>query len=307
MNKLLVIGSLNMDMVIHVPSIPRAGETLMGTLHGYIPGGKGANQAIAGGRMGPGTAMIGLVGRDQFGERLLDGLKEAGVDAYGVSVCPEPTGQAVISVSADGENSIIVLPGANERCDVSYIKDHEAQIAQSRVVLLQMEIPHPAVFEAIRLAKKHGCTVVLNTAPAPESLPDEVYPMLDYLCPNETELSRLSGLPVNDPAQAETAARALLDRGAAAVLATLGKNGALLVNREGALRVPGFSVKTVDTTAAGDTFCATFCRRLADGEPIKECIRFANAAAALSVTRPGAQSSIPTLEETAAFLRAQEV
>ena len=301
-NKLLIIGSLNMDMVLGVPAIPRAGETLMGELRGYIPGGKGANQAVAAGRLGRGAAMIGMLGRDSHGEVLAKNLTQAGVDTAGIGFCDAPTGLAVINVSADGENNIIVIPGANARCDVDHIRAHEAMIADSEVVLLQMEIPHEAVFEAIRLAKKHGRTVVLNPAPAPERLPEDIYPLIDILCPNETELERLSGLPTGSTEEAEQAARALLERGAGAVLATVGKRGALLVTPGQTLEVPGFPVKAVDTTAAGDTFCAAFCTKLAEGAGMEESIRFANAAAAISVGRAGAQTSIPTLQETLAFL-----
>lgn len=191
MNKLLVIGSLNMDMVLRVQAIPRAGETLLCSKVSYIPGGKGANQACAGGRLTGSTAMLGMVGHDAHGSTLLQGLAQSSVSTASIAACDAPTGLAVINVADSGENSIVVIAGANARCDVPFIRQNTSLIASSTVVLLQMEIPPDAVFEAVRIAKQHGRTVILNPAPAPDSLPDEILPLIDVLMPNETELERL--------------------------------------------------------------------------------------------------------------------
>lgn len=302
MNELLVIGSLNMDMVIRVHTTPRAGETILGELQAYLPGGKGANQAYAAGRAGGKVAMLGKIGQDAFGTRLKEELVSAGVDVSALTACERPTGQAVINVTDAGENSIVVLPGANGACDVDFIRAHEALIADSEVVLLQMEIPHEAVFEAIRLAHAHGRKVLLNPAPAPERLPEAVLPLIDVLLPNETELERLSGLPVRDTASARAAAEALMSKGVGCVLATLGSRGALYCAADETIESPAFHVTAVDTTAAGDTFCACFALGMARGWPVRQALLYSNASSALSVTKPGAQPSIPTRAETLAFL-----
>lgn len=301
MNKLLVVGSLNMDMILRVGSIPRAGETLLGTHSSYVPGGKGANQACAGGKLGCSVAMLGKVGDDAFGRVLTQGLVQSGVDVTGIKTCETETGLAVICVAQNGENNIVVIPGANTQCTAAFIRENEPLIAQSQVILLQMEIPQDAVFEAIRIAKKHGRTVILNPAPAPDRLPDDILRLIDYLIPNQTELERLSGLPAADVASAKDAAHALISLGVGCVISTLGDQGALYCDAVQSIISPAYHVTPVDTTAAGDTFCAAFALGVADGVPIEEALSFANAAAALSVTKHGAQPSIPTREETLAF------
>lgn len=304
MRDIFVIGSLNMDMVIRTPHLPLPGETILGTLIADIPGGKGANQAYAAGKLGRSTAMLGMVGRDSFGDALLHNLESVGVDTCLVARSEKQTGQAVIYVGEEqGNNSIVVLPGANHSCDAAFIRAHEAEIAQSRVVILQMEIPPEAIHEAIRLAHKHQCTVILNPAPAAGPLPDDLLPLIDYLAPNETELALLTGMSVNNESEAEAAAGKLVQSGVKNVLTTLGSKGALLVNGEGVRFYPSFTMKAVDTTAAGDTFIGAFAVRYSEGATISDAVLFANAAAAISVTRPGAQPSIPSRKETEAFLQ----
>ncbi len=298
----MVIGSLNMDMVLHT-EIPRVGETLLGRLNAYVPGGKGANQAYAGARLGASTAMLGKVGQDAFGDTLVEALRTAGVDTTLIARAEQQTGLAVICVNAAGDNSIVVLPGANEASDTAFIQANEAAIADSRVVLLQMEIPYPAVYEAIRIAKAHDRLVILNPAPAPDSLPDEVLRQMDYLTPNETELARLSGLPVTDRQSAAAAAQVLLARGVRGVLATLGSSGALLCTSASQRFFPAYRVEAVDTTAAGDTFSAAFATELARHGDADCAIRFATAAAAISVTRSGAQTSIPDRVEVEQWMK----
>lgn len=296
--KILVIGSLNMDMVIPVKELPQRGETILGGSPDYIPGGKGANQACAAGKLGGTVTMLGKVGRDAMGQSLKENLAAAGVDVSHVEETPDaPTGMAVIYVSEGGSNSIVVIPGANGLCDRAYIEANEELIAASDIVVLQLEIPYEAVFQAIRLAKKHGRLVVLNPAPALDSLPEEVIASLDYFTPNETELARIAGMPVGGVEEAIAAGKALVARGVGTVLATLGEAGALLVTAEEARVIPTLRVKAVDTTAAGDTFHGAFVTALGEGMEEAAAIAFGNKAAAISVTRKGAQTSIPSRQE----------
>lgn len=296
--RILVIGSLNMDMVIPVKELPKKGETILGGAPDYIPGGKGANQACAAGKLGGNVTMLGKVGRDEMGRRLKDNLAAAGVDVAHVAETPDaPTGMAVIYVSETGSNSIVVIPGANGLCDRAYIEANEELIAAHDIIVLQLEIPYDAVFRAIQLAKKHGRLVVLNPAPAPDSLPAEVIASLDYFTPNETEMARIAGMPVGGTEEAVAAGRRLVEAGVGTVLATLGEAGALLVTAETAQVIPTLRVEAVDTTAAGDTFNGAFVTALAEGMPEAEAIAFGNKAAAISVTRKGAQTSIPTRGE----------
>ena len=302
--RILVIGSLNMDMVVNVEQMPLRGETIMGKSLAYVPGGKGANQACAAGKLGKNVTMLGCIGDDGNGQALRKSLAAAGVDVSYLVVCPGvPTGLAVITVDNGGGNSIIVIAGANSQCSPEVIRAHEKLIADSDIVVLQLEIPLEAVAEAVRLAKAHGKTVVLNPAPAPDSLPDELLRSVDYLTPNETELARLSGMPTDTAEQTEQAARSLIEqKGIGAVLATVGSAGALLVTAETAQLVPTIKVQAVDTTAAGDTFHGGFVTALSEGRPVLEAIRMGNMAASISVTRKGAQTSIPTREEVEALL-----
>lgn len=303
MKDILIIGSLNMDMVIRTSHIPLSGETVTGHFCDDLPGGKGANQACAAGRLGSNAAMLGMVGRDKYGDILVDGLRAAGVDTSLVERCDQRTGQAIICVSDAGNNSIIVLPGANGALTAEHIAAHEKEIADSRYVMLQMEIPFEAVCKAAELAARHGCRVVLNPAPATGPLPQSLLKTVDYLTPNETELSLLTGLPVESVEQAAAAAKRLIGEGVRCVLATLGEKGALYVTAEEERLFAAFPVKPMDTTAAGDTFNAAFAVRLSEGATCAEAVSFANAAAGISVTRPGAQPSIPTREETERALR----
>lgn len=296
--KILVIGSLNMDMVIPVKELPQKGETILGGSPDYIPGGKGANQACAAGKLGGAVTMLGKVGRDSMGRTLKENLAAAGVDVSHVEETPDaPTGMAVIYVSESGSNSIVVIPGANGLCDAAYIEANEDLIAAHDIIVLQLEIPYDGVFRAIRLAKKHGRLVVLNPAPAPDSLPPEVIASLDYFTPNETEMGRIAGLPVGNTEEAVAAGKKLVEAGVGTVLATLGEAGALLVTGETAQVIPTLRVRAVDTTAAGDTFNGAFVTALAEGKSEAEAIAFGNRAAAISVTRKGAQTSIPTRKE----------
>ncbi len=287
-----------MDMVIPVKELPQKGETILGGSPAHIPGGKGANQACAAGKLGGAVTMLGKVGQDGMGRALKENLAAAGVEVTHVEETPDaPTGMAVIYVGETGSNSIVVIPGANGLCDAAFIEANEELIAAHDIIVLQLEIPYDGVFRAIQLAKKHGRLGVLNPAPAPDSLPPEVIASLDYFTPNETEMARIAGLPVGGVEEAIAAGKKLVEAGVGTVLATLGEAGALLVTKETAQVLPTLRVQAVDTTAAGDTFNGAFVTALAEGMSQEEAIAFGNKAASISVTRKGAQTSIPSREE----------
>ncbi|GAA0133784.1 ribokinase [Paenibacillus sp. YSY-4.3] len=297
-NKILVIGSINMDLVLRVPYIPQVGETLLGSSVERVPGGKGANQAVTAAKLGADVSMLGKVGGDEFGGPLIDNLRQAGVNTDHIDLEPAASsGLAAIQVNDEGDNSIVVLSGANDLCDKDYVLAHEKLIKEADIVILQMEIPHEAVYEAVDLARKHGKTIILNPAPAPDSIPDEVLGKLDYLIPNETELQKLSGQTVDSIASAEDAAKVLLAKGVDSLIVTLGSNGSLYVDVNETVHVPARVVKAVDTTAAGDSFVAAFAASLSEGKSVQEAISFATKVSSIVVTKAGAQTSIPERRE----------
>ena len=296
--KILIIGSLNMDMVIGMKRMPLKGETVLGNGLSYIPGGKGANQAFAAGMLGGNAAMLGCVGTDDIGVQLKENMKKSGTDVAGIaSVEQAPTGMAVIYVDEGGDNSIVVIQGANGVCDVEYLKQNDDMIRESAYVIFQMEIPCEAVYYGIRRAKELGKTVILNPAPAPEKLPAEILAQIDYLTPNETEIVKLTGQKDLTMDSIRAGAWQLLAQGVKNVLVTLGDKGAMLINPDEEQLYPSRKVNAVDTTAAGDCFNGAFAVGLAEGMSKAEAIRFANTASSIAVTRRGAQSSIPTRQE----------
>lgn len=300
MKSILIIGSLNMDASVRVDRFPVSGETVMGKSVSFIPGGKGANQAVAAGRLaaGSGVAMAGCVGDDGFGQVLRQSLETSRVDASWVQVRENcSSGFAVVSVDAEGHNEIIVIPGSNSLCDEAYIRGMDQVLERADYVVFQLEIPEQAVYYGIRRAKELGKTVILNPAPAPESIPDEILPLVDYLTPNETELMRLSGRSGSTIEDYAAAAGDFVKAGVANVIVTLGSQGALVVNREISRVVPGRKVKAVDTVAAGDCFNAAMVVALSEGRELLEAVDFANRAASVSVSRKGAQDSLPWREE----------
>ncbi|TLN05733.1 ribokinase, partial [bacterium] len=288
MNKpILVIGSLNMDLVVRVPRHPRLGETLLGGAFQTFPGGKGANQAVAAARLGAPVRMLGRVGADGFGAALLAALQADGVDTTLIQKDPlAASGVALITVSEDGQNTIVVAAGANGRLSAADLLAAEEAFEGTGVVVLQLEIPLPAVEAAARLGQKHGAAVVLNPAPA-QPLSDELLGLVDYLVPNQPELGLLSG-----QADLEGGSQALLQRGVRNLVVTLGEQGARWVSTSGSLEIPAFAVRAVDTVAAGDAFVGAFAAALAEGRPEREALLRANAAGALAVTRAGAQPSL---------------
>lgn len=300
---ILIIGSLNMDMVIDMQRMPLKSETVMGRSLSYIPGGKGANQAFAVGMMGGRAAMLGCVGGDSLGRQLKENIQKSGTSAEGIAEREHShTGIATIYVDDEGANSIVVVPGANSDCDVAYLKAHDDMIRACAYVVLQMEIPYDAIYYAVARAKELGKTVVLNPAPAPERIPPEILAQVDYLTPNETEVARLTGQKDLSMESILAGAHALLDQGVQHVLVTLGDKGALLVDDGGETHFPARKVSAVDTTAAGDCFNGAFVVGLSEGMDHAQAIRLANMASSIAVTRKGAQTSIPTRQEVDALL-----
>ena len=300
--RIAVVGSLNMDLVVRVPRMPVPGETLIGHDFHVIPGGKGANQAVAAARLGAQVTMIGRVGDDDFGRAQQRNLAQEGIDVTHVSVDPEEaTGIALITLDATGQNSIILAPGANMRLTVAHVEAAAQAIADAEILICQLESPLEAVTRAIELARAQGVRVILNPAPA-RPLDTALLHLVDYLIPNESETTLLTGIQVTDLSSAEKAAANLRERGVSTVILTLGEQGALLSTAEGIIHEGGYSVEVVDTTAAGDAFVGGFAVALAEGQPLQEAVRFANAAGALAVTRLGAQPSLPTRRAVEQFL-----
>ncbi|MEW6504773.1 MAG: ribokinase [Chloroflexota bacterium] len=296
---IVVVGSLNMDLVVRAPRHPQPGETLIGGEFQTFPGGKGANQAVAAARLGAEVRMIGRVGRDAFGEALLETVQRDGVDATFIRRDEQAaTGVALITLDAAGQNTIVVAPGANMRVTPQDIEDSAAAFAGADLLLMQLECPLESVQAAARLAHRHGLQVVLNPAPA-RPLPPDLLAQTDYLLPNQPELRLLA----EGEEDVNRAAARLLTRGVRNLVVTLGEEGALLVTPHGQEKLPAFPVKVVDTVAAGDAFAGAFCVALAEGQPLHEAVIWGNAAGAIAVTRPGAQPSMPTREELIHFLK----
>lgn len=300
---IVVIGSLNMDMVVRTKRSPDAGETLIGQAFALSPGGKGANQAVAAARLGAEVSMIGRVGKDTFGSEMLEIIRNEGIHIEHISVSEhQATGVASIVIEEDGENRIIVVPGANIELTVEDIQALEAVISQAKIIVLQLEMDLAMSEQATAIAHRKGIPVILNPAPA-RVLKDEMLAQVSYLTPNETEAGILSGMTVDSAETAEQAARILLQKGVQNVIVTLGSKGALIVNAEGAKAVPGFPVKAVDTVAAGDSFNGALAQQLVLGKTLEEAVSFANAVGALAVGKEGAIPSLPQLSEVEEFLK----
>jgi ribokinase len=299
---IVVVGSLNVDLVVRAERFPAPGATVTGEGFAVVPGGKGANQACAAARLGGDVRMVGCVGADAHGTLVRRSLAEAGADVAHVrAVRGTPTGVALITVDGAGENTIVVVPGANARLTPDALDEVAAAFDRAAVVLLQLEVPLPTVQEAARRARAAGARVVLDPAPA-RPLPDALLALVDYLTPNQTELAALAaGAAVRDAGEATAAARELLGRGARNVVVKRGEEGALLVGADGACAWPAPRVRAVDATAAGDAWNGAFAFGLARGDSTDAAGRLATAAASVSVTRAGAQPSLPTLAEAEAW------
>jgi ribokinase len=306
---ILVVGSLNCDYVASVPRIPHPGETITGSDLRIHPGGKGANQAVAAARMADASmdvTMLGAVGEDAAGDLLLESLRRAGVETTKVlRRSATASGSALIAVNESGENSIIVIPGANASLSPADIRNEEALYWKSRVALHQLETSLETVLEALALARQRRVITILDPAPA-QPLSRELLELCDLITPNETEaLMLLDEEPRALNAQdAIAVGQRLLDKGPRSVIVKLGAEGAVFVNQLRSVHVPGFPVRAVDTTAAGDTFNGALAVAIAEGLDMEPAIRFANAAAALSVMRHGAQPSVPGREEAEELLAA---
>jgi ribokinase len=301
--RILVVGSANVDFTVQAPRLPQPGETVTdGTLL-VNHGGKGANQAVAARRLGADVRFIACVGDDASGVAIRAALAREGIETGAITATPEAaTGTALIVVDGDGRNQIVVAPGANRCLAVEHVRARAADIAWAEIVLCQLETPLPTVRWVLERARQHRITTVLNPAPVREAA-SELFGLVDYLTPNEGEAERLSGTKVSDREAAARAGAALRASGATTVIVTLGAAGAVTCSPDGSLRVPGFAVTAVDTTAAGDAFNGALAVALAEGGELGAAVRFANAAAALACTRRGAQPSLPARDEVERLLR----
>lgn len=301
-SRIVIVGSVNTDMIIQLDRIPRPGETVIGGDFSTAPGGKGANQAVAAARAGGKVTLVARVGNDALGRQAVEGFVAEGIDTSHVRSDPDtPSGVALIFVDAQGENSIAVASGANARLTAEDVRDAREAIASADVLVTQLETPMDAVREAVDLAVEHGVRVVLNPAPA-QPLRKGFLQQVSVLTPNETEAELLTGIVVSDDATALAAAERLHADGVRAILITLGSRGTFVLDRDTREVIPAFPVTAVDSTAAGDVFNGALAVALAERTPLPEAVRFANAAAALAVTRLGAQPSAPSRNEIHEFL-----
>ncbi|WP_431224431.1 ribokinase [Serratia sp. L9] len=304
--KLVVLGSINADHILNIQQFPQPGETVIGKQYNVAFGGKGANQAVAAGRSGADIAFIACVGADDIGKRICQQLATDRIDTQPIeAIADNTTGVALIFVNAEGENVIGIDAGANAAVTPEYLNRYQQNVIDADALLMQLESPLETVIAAAKLAKQHHTQVILNPAPACE-LPDELLAMIDMITPNETEAQRLTGIAVNNDSDADRAAKVLHDKGIGCVIITLGSRGVWLSENGNGKLVPGFKVKAVDTIAAGDTFNGALVTALLEGKAMSDAVRFAHAAAAIAVTRPGAQPSVPWREEIDAFLQQQE-
>lgn len=293
---IVVVGSLNMDLVAQVEKLPETGQTVFGSSFATYPGGKGANQAVAAAKLGGHVIMAGCIGQDAFGKELMDSLSASRVNTHHVRKTDQVTGTALITVAKDGKNTIVVVPGANE---MTGSRDVDAALAAAKdpgILLLQHEISSETVAYAIKTAKAAGWRVMVNPAPA-RLISDTLYPLIDFLTPNETEAAMLSGVAITSREQAKQAAEVLLAKGVQTVIITLGEQGALWATQDKHGFVEPVFVQAVDTTAAGDAFSGALAAGLAEKKTLIEALEFASYAAAIAVTRPGAQPALATTLE----------
>ena len=295
MKKIVVIGSLNIDLVLSVEEFPKPGETINSLNYKEVPGGKGANQAAAASKLDAKVAMIGKVGADEHGEILLNTLDKYGVDTKHIKK-EGTTGKAFIHVNSEGENNIVLVPGANHKMTKEDIDTNLGLIQESDLLILQMEIPIPVVEYALKIGKKLSKKIILNPAPA-QKIDRNLLKNVHTLIPNESELEILTGLPVESKEQIEEAAKSLIALGVNQVIVTLGSKGSLLVDKNTTQYVPALKVDAVDTTAAGDSFVGAYSSKLIEGYTAYDAAVFATKVAAITVTREGAQSSLPTIED----------
>lgn len=302
MQKLTVLGSINADHVIQVPHFPQPGETLSGQNYHIVYGGKGANQAVAAARLGAKVDFIACIGEDKIGLEMKQAFQKDGINTDSIATIQgETTGIAMIQVADSGENSIVISAGANAHLTTDIVDKFKQKILDADALLMQLETPLDAIIYATKIAKQAGKHTVLNPAPA-KALPDELLAQLTMITPNETEAEVLTGIKVVDEQSAAQAAAVFHQKGVAIVLITLGAKGVFISHNALQKIIPGFRVQAKDTTAAGDTFNGALVTALLEQKSLEEAIQFAHAAAAISVTRFGAQTSIPSRQETLDFL-----
>lgn len=298
----VVIGSMTVDVTAKANLLPRRGETILGEEFTLVSGGKGSNQAAMASRMGVNTWMVGCVGQDAFQNVVLDSLNDHGVNADFVDKLEgQKTGVAHIRVDGSGNNDIVIVPMANNQTNPERVDHFFASNPAVNTALLQLEIPVPTVVYAARVAKEKGLTVIFDPAPA-APFPDELYKYVDIVTPNETEATILTGIEITDIDTAKAAARILLEKGVKLAIITLAEKGVLIANEASTQHLPAFNVGVIDTTAAGDAFTGTLGACISEGKTIEDSVEYAMAAGALTVTKIGAQPSLPTKEEVRALM-----
>jgi ribokinase len=302
MKKALVIGSLNMDMTVKVEELPKLGETIFGDDFYESCGGKGANQAVAISKLGMETEMIGMVGKDSQGEKLIQNLNKYGIKSDNIIKSDDLTGRAIITVDKKGDNNIIVIPGSNFKITKEYIQEKQDVIASSDVVILQNEIPFETVEFSLLKAKELGKITIFNPAPA-RQLSEKIFKNTDYLILNETEMEEIFGIGINDKVYIGRIFHKKKECGIRNIILTLGDNGSVLFSEDDNIKkYDAYEVKAVDTTAAGDSFIGAFTMKICETGDADKAIKYATAVSAIVVTRQGAQDSIPTREEIEKFI-----
>ena len=303
MKKILVIGSLNMDFSIKTPKMPVPGETIIGESFHLNPGGKGANQAFAIGKLGADVSMLGMVGNDEYAKLLKQNLESVNVNTQGIiEQNNTSTGVAFVTVDSNGENSIIVISGANEKVNTEFIDENINLIDDADIIVMQLEIPVDVVTYVARIAKEKNKLVVLDPAPARADLPDELFSYVDIMKPNETELSILTGVDTSNDDNIIKAGKSLVEKGVKNVIVSLGGRGSILVNKDYNKKFNSLGLTPIDTTAAGDSFTAALVSYLASDKSLEEAIQFGHVVSSIVITKKGAQESIPSLEEVRLFL-----
>ena len=300
MKNICVIGSLNMDLVVNVDKMPKPGQTIIGSNFKEVPGGKGANQAVAMARLNGNVSMIGKVGEDGFGQTLINALKNDKVDTTYIKTTKGATGVALITVDNNAQNSIVVSPGANFEVKEEDIDNNIEAIKNSDIVVLQLETPLNTIKYSLKKSKELNKYTILNPAPALK-LDDEIIKNVDLLTPNETELEIISGVNIETEEDIQKAAQIMIEKGVKELIVTLGSKGSLYINKEKSIFKKAYKVQAVDTTAAGDSYTAALAVALSKDKNIKEAMDFASKVGALSVLKEGAQSSLPTLEDVENF------
>ena len=300
MKNICVIGSLNMDLVVNVDKMPKPGQTIIGSNFKEVPGGKGANQAVAMARLNGNVSMIGKVGEDGFGQTLINALKNDKVDTTYIKTTKGATGVALITVDNNAQNSIVVSPGANFEVKEEDIDNNIEAIKNSDIVVLQLETPLNTIKYALKKSKELNKYTMLNPAPAVK-LDDEIIKNADLLTPNETELEIISGVSIETEEDIQKAAQIMIEKGVKELIVTLGSKGSLYINKEKSIFKKAYKVEAVDTTAAGDSYTAALAVALSKDKNIEEAMDFASKVGALSVLKEGAQSSLPTLEDVENF------